>query len=57
MSQVIVFGASATQTWEPIYEEAVNLGRDYLNHKIFNRIIFIKDWKAAISHPILDSQI
>lgn len=38
MSKIVVFGASATETWEPIYAEAINLGRGLaeLGHEVWN---------------------
>lgn len=50
---------SELMLWSEPYEALMNnlLAQGYLSHKLFNRIIFVKDWNAAISHPILDSQI
>ena len=38
MSKVIVFGASATDTWEPIYQEAILLGKKLAmyGHEVWN---------------------
>ena len=38
MSKVIVFGASATETWEPIYQEAILLGKKLAmyGHEVWN---------------------
>ena len=38
MSKVIVFGASATETWEPIYQEGINLGKKLAisGHEVWN---------------------
>ena len=38
MSKVVVFGASATETWEPIYQETILLGKKLaiLGHEVWN---------------------
>lgn len=38
MSKVVVFGASAAETWEPIYQEAVTLGKKLAasGHEVWN---------------------
>ena len=38
MSKVVVFGASATETWEPIYQEAISLGKKLAEsgHEVWN---------------------
>ena len=38
MSKVVVFGASVAETWEPIYQEAVALGKKLAasGHEVWN---------------------
>ena len=44
MSKVVVFGASAAETWEPIYQEAVTLGKNSL-HRVMKF-----EWGILRSH-------